>query len=91
MADESDSFKLQFLQAVSSLIIAAFGLVAALAWNEAIKEAILRFFTAEDNLLGLFIYALIVTVIAVLATLLITRAVKKTKAALEAEQKEKSK
>jgi uncharacterized membrane protein (DUF106 family) len=81
------SFKLQFLQAVSSLIVAAFGLVAALAWNEAIKTAINELFGEDGSLIGLFVYALIVTVIAVLATLLITRAVKKTQAALEAEEK----
>jgi ABC-type multidrug transport system fused ATPase/permease subunit len=85
-----ESFKLQFLQAVSSLIIAAFALVAALAWNAAIQEGIKELFKDDGSLIGLFVYALIVTVIAVLATLIITRAVKKTQTALEAEEKQKS-
>ena len=49
-------------------VIAAFGLVAALAWNEAIKALINKFFIADGNIISLFIYAVIVTLVAVLAT-----------------------
>ncbi len=49
-------------------IIGAFGLVAALAWNEAIKALINYFFKAENNVVSLFIYAVIVTIFAVMAT-----------------------
>ena len=79
----SDSFRLQFLQSLSALIISAFGLVAALAWNETIKKAIAQLFnTATDdlNIWGLLIYALLVTIIAVAATMIITRATNKLKA-----------
>lgn len=74
---ENATFKVQLLQAISSLIIAAFGLVAALAWNEAIKAGVAAVFGSADDLLGLFVYALIVTVLAVTMTLLITKAIKK--------------
>lgn len=49
-------------------IIGAFGLIAALAWNEAIKASINHFFKSEGNIISLFIYALIVTLIAVVVT-----------------------
>jgi branched-subunit amino acid permease len=52
---------------------AAFGLVAALAWNEAIKELIDQYFIAEGNLASKFIYALIVTTIAVIVAMNISR------------------
>ena len=84
----ADSFKLRFLQSLSALIISAFGLVAALAWNETIKAVIAAVFGTADDLVGLFIYALLVTVIAVAATMIITRATNKAKAELEAKEKE---
>ena len=46
----------------------AFGLVAALAWNEAIKKLIDEFIPKGQGVLSLFIYAGFVTAIAVLAT-----------------------
>ena len=50
-------------------VIAAFGLVAALAWNEAIKALINQFFNKpENNIISLFVYALIVTLVTVAAT-----------------------
>lgn len=88
---EADSFKLQFLQSLSALIISAFGLVAALAWNETIKAAIEKVFDSGDDLWGLLVYALLVTVIAVAATMLITRATNKAKAQIEEHDKQKGK
>ena len=40
MSEKSDEFKVQLLETFASLITAAFGLVAALAWNDTIKAAI---------------------------------------------------
>ena len=78
MADEKP-FRIQFLESLSALVISAFGLVAALAWNETIKEAVAMFFSADDNIWGLLVYALIVTVLAVGATMLIVRATNNAK------------
>ena len=72
-------FKIMFLETTAALITSAFGLVAALAWNEAIKAAIAMWLSADDEVIGLVIYALIVTVIAVVATLLIAMALAKAK------------
>ncbi|QHN08070.1 DUF5654 family protein [Methanothermobacter sp. THM-2] len=66
-------FKLEVLKTMGTLITTAFGLIAALAWNEAIKALITQFFKAGNELTGLFVYALIVTILAVIATILIAR------------------
>lgn len=83
MADVKGSkFRVQLLEAMSTLIIGAFGLVAALAWNEAIREFIKLILPANSNgVLGLMVYASAVTVLAVVMTILITRSVKKAKIA----------
>jgi len=82
MSSKSDEFKVQLLETFASLITAAFGLVAALAWNEAIKQAVAAVFGTEDDLLGLTVYAIIVTVIAVVMTMLIARSLSNAKKAL---------
>ena len=74
------SLKMQIMETIAALMMAAFGLIAALAWNEAIKTLIAQYFAAGDALMGLFIYAIIVTVIAILAGLLIARSLAKLKA-----------
>ena len=82
------SFKVLFLETTAALITSAFGLVAALAWNEAIKAAIALWLSADDEVIGLVIYALIVTVIAVIATMLIAMALAKAKNAVGAADEE---
>lgn len=83
MSEKSDKFKVQLLETFASLITAAFGLVAALAWNETIKAVIAEIFDSGDDLVGNFIYAVIVTILAVIMTLLIARSLEKAKAAVE--------
>ncbi len=61
------------LQSMITLASASLGLVAALAWNDAIKATIKKIFEADDNLAGLYTYALLATVIAVLVVLILTR------------------
>ena len=80
--------KLQFVTTFSALITAAFGLVAALAWNETIKEAVALFFGPEGGIWGLLIYAIIVTILAVIAIIIITRQTKKLTDQINAEKKE---
>ncbi|HEX8387613.1 MAG TPA: DUF5654 family protein [Sphingomonas sp.] len=53
-----------FLQTMIALASASLGLVAALAWNEAIK-ATLALLGLGDNLAGLYAYAIVATVIAI--------------------------
>jgi len=79
-------FKVQLLETFAALITAAFGLVAALAWNETIKAAVKAVFDTEDDLVGMLIYAIIVTVLAVIMTIWIAKALGKAKEALAIEE-----
>ena len=54
-----------FLQTMITLASASLGLVAALAWNEAIKATLAKL-GLGDNLAGLYTYAILATGIAVL-------------------------
>ncbi len=62
------------IQTMITLASAALGLVAALAWNEAIKETIARVLGKDEGLLGLYIYAVLATVIAIVVLLILARA-----------------
>lgn len=82
MSDKSNEFKVQLLETFASLITAAFGLVAALAWNETIKAAVAAVFKNDNDIVGLLVYAIIVTVLAVIMTMLIARSLNNAKKAL---------
>jgi uncharacterized membrane protein YhiD involved in acid resistance len=62
------------IQTMITLASAALGLVAALAWNEAIKETIISLLGKDEGLLGLYIYAILATVIAIVVLLILARA-----------------
>jgi hypothetical protein len=62
-----------FLQTMIALASASLGLVAALAWNEAIK-ATLAALGLGDNLAGLYAYALVATAIAVIVLIVLGKA-----------------
>jgi hypothetical protein len=55
-----------FIQTMVTLASASLGLVAALAWNEAIRGTIKKVFATGDDLAGLYIYAILATVTAIL-------------------------
>ena len=74
----------EFLKTMTALATAAFGLVAALAWNDTIKSFIERFISPGSTFLSKLIYALIVTVLAVLVTYFLGKA---TQEATEKEEK----
>lgn len=57
-----------------TLASASLGLVAALAWNEAIKAIIKEVLQTGDSITGLLTYAILATVIAVLVVMLLARA-----------------
>ena len=71
--------KFEIMDKLAALITAAFGLVAALAWNGAIRAIFERIFGEADNIAALVTYAVVVTVIAVFAVILIARSVNKAK------------
>lgn len=61
------------LQSMIALASAALGLVAALAWNDAIKETISRLMGANDSLASKYTYAVLVTLLAVAVVLTLAR------------------
>lgn len=66
-----------FIQTMITLASASLGLVAALAWNEAIKETIKTVFGTGDSLAGLYAYAIIATAVAIIVLTLLARAASK--------------
>lgn len=77
MKEQVDQVKGQVLETVATLMTTAFGLIAALAWNEAIKAIILELLPKGSGITGLLIYAVVITIIAVVATILIAKAIAK--------------
>jgi hypothetical protein len=61
-----------FVQTMITLASASLGLVAALAWNEAIRTTIQKL-AGGDGLAGLYVYAVLATVIAVVVLLALAR------------------
>jgi len=74
-------FRKELTEQLLKLATSGLGLVAALAWNELIKELVNNFikpFTGKfSGLISLFIYAVIVTILAVTVTYNLTKLIKK--------------
>jgi len=83
-------FKLQLMETFITLMTAAFGMIAALAWNSAISEAIKQYFQPENQVLPLMIYAVIITVVAVICIVAVARTLGKLKDAMEEEESKKA-
>jgi hypothetical protein len=58
---------------ITSLMTAAFGLVAALAWNSAIQKLFSLVFGTAGGLYAMISYAVVVTIIAVIVTVYLGR------------------
>ncbi|WP_292885706.1 DUF5654 family protein [Methanobrevibacter sp. UBA212] len=61
------------METILALITTAFAFVAGSAWNSAIQKLIESFIGTGDALPSLFIYAIVVTIIAVIVTVIIAR------------------
>jgi uncharacterized membrane protein (DUF106 family) len=74
--------KKEILNQMLTLATGALGLVAALAWNEVIQELITQYIKpligGASGIISLFIYAILVTALAVLVTYNLTKAAKKS-------------
>lgn len=81
MVDETkeEPLKVVALDKIAALITAAFGLVAALAWNAAIIAIFKEIFGEADSIVPLVIYAVLVTITAVILTILVARALSNAK------------
>ena len=67
----------QVREKIAALITAAFGLIAALAWNGAIRAIFAKVFGDPDTIVAMLIYAVVVTIIAVIATIIVARSIVK--------------
>ena len=77
--EKPTTLKQEVMDKIAALVTAAFGLVAALAWNDAIKAVFKEIFGKEDAVGPMLIYAVIVTIIAVILTIIVARASAKAK------------
>lgn len=86
-------FPLSVIKNMIGLATSGFGVVVALAWNEAIKKAVETyidpFLGERSGVISLFIYAVIVTLLAVSITMQMTRLQKKFEELEESVQKKK--
>jgi len=71
--------KKEIIEKIASLIVASFGLVAALAWNGAIQAIFKKVFGTAEGVAATLIYAFVVTIIAVVATIWIAKIIDKKK------------
>ena len=69
----------EVIEKISALLTAAFGLVAALAWNGAIKAIFLKIFGEAEGIGPMLVYAIVVTIIAVITTIQIGKAAGRAK------------
>ena len=71
------SFRRELIEQFLTLSTSGFGLVAALAWNEAIQtfvsDYIQKFYPNQSGAISKFIYAIIITLFAVLITYQLSR------------------
>ena len=69
----------EVLEKIIELMTAAFGLVAALAWNTAIQALLIAVFGEAGDLVAKFFYAVVVTVIVVIVTIRLGRLLERMK------------
>ena len=69
----------EVIDKIAALVTAAFGLVAALAWNGAIKAIFLKVFGESEGIGPMLVYAVLVTLIAVLVTIWVGKSAAKAK------------
>ncbi len=77
LTEGGKELRLEISEQVVSYIGAGFGLIASLAWNEAIKALLEYVFPLkQDSITAKFIYALAMTVILILVTLYLVKILK---------------
>ena len=70
---EASTLRVEVLDKMTGFMTAAFGLVAALAWNSAIQDLFAQYFPPGSGLGPKFLYALLVTLLAVGVIVYISR------------------
>ena len=83
MEDKKTSLRLEVIEKISSLATASLGLIAALAWNEAIIEVFKKIFGEQGTLVAKLIYAVVVTILVVFITIKFGKVINKLKEKVE--------
>lgn len=74
LKEKGDEIKKEVKERTLSYIVAALGLVAGLAWNEAIKSLIeVLFPMSKNSIWAKFIYAIFITIVIVVITVYLMR------------------
>ena len=80
MSDQNKkSLKIEIVEKLSTLMAAGFGLVAALAWNDAIQTLFKTIFPTASNVVAKFVYAGLITALVVIVTTRLARLADKLK------------
>jgi heme/copper-type cytochrome/quinol oxidase subunit 2 len=80
MEKNNNDIRVEVLDKVNKLAAAAFGLVAALAWNDAIQSIFKIYFpTPEESIWAKVVYATVITVIVVVVTIVLARGLTKAR------------
>ena len=82
-----DNMKYEVIDRIADLVTVAFGLVAALAWNQAILTIFAAVLGPAVGIPALLSYAVIVTVIAVAVTIWLGRMSQRAKSATSTAEK----
>lgn len=62
-----------FFQKITLLIIATLGFVAAMSWDQALKLIFIEFFGSIESIGDKLLYAFLITVVAVLVSIILTK------------------
>ncbi|MCU0680232.1 MAG: DUF5654 family protein [Planctomycetes bacterium] len=92
---EKEKIYTEAFNKINELAVAALGLIAALAWNEAIKSLFnVLFPRPEDSLIAQFLYAIFITILIVILSIVLARSFNRVKklmtknSSLESSEKE---
>ena len=72
-AKKASRFSREFVATIISVVTTAFGVVVALAWNEALSRALGQLNSKRAEVTALFIYAAVITLLAVLIIIVLGR------------------
>ena len=86
--EDIGAFSAEIFEKLGIFIATAFGLVAAFAWREVFVEAFSRYFGDDPALAAMVAYALLVSIIGILATIAIAKAASRVKKLKKPEKKD---
>ena len=66
-------FRKDFIEKIALLVISAFGIIAALAWDDALHALFYKLFQNLTDMQAKFFYAALVTVLAVVVSIILTK------------------